>query len=202
MRGLDVSHHQGTIEWERVPNDIIDFVFIKATEGGDFKDRKFKANWSGARERGIARGAYHFFTFCTDGAKQAKHFIEVVGDSCGELPPAVDIEYGGNCKTRLSDEELATELAAFNDEIFKAWGVEPVYYVTRDIYPDYPMAFSSVRIWGRAVMTPPGRVYDKQWDFWQFSNFGRVPGIVGRVDQNVFRGNNLDFITWQERVVK
>ena len=198
VRGLDISHHQGKIEWELIPHDFVDFVYIKATEGGDFSDREFSRNWVSAQKVGIKRGAYHFFTFCTPGELQAQHFIATVGDSFGEIPPAIDIEYGGNCKKRLSDTELTQELAAFNAELKKAWGVEPLYYVTRDIYNDFPQAFKGKRIWGRAIMTPPWREYGAFWDVWQFSSFGHVPGIKGPVDQNVFRGSLQEFKQWIE----
>ena len=198
VRGLDLSHHQGQIRWESVSAKMVDFVYLKATEGGDFRDREFARNWIGAGERKINRGAYHFFTFCTSGKKQAENFIATVGESFGEIPPAIDIEYGGNCKKRLSDEQLSAELASFNAVIKDVWGVSPIYYVTRDIYADYPKAFSAHRLWGRAIMTPPSRTYEQEWDLWQFSSFGRVQGIDGRVDQNVFRGSHDDFEAWIE----
>lgn len=61
--GVDVSNHQGVIEWERVSADGISFAYIKATEGGDHVDAQFYANWRAAATAGLDRGAYHFFTF-------------------------------------------------------------------------------------------------------------------------------------------
>ena len=77
-QGIDVSHHQGPIEWPLLPRQGVDFAYIKATEGGDFRDSAFAANWAGARAAGIARGAYHFFTLCRSGADQAANFIAAV----------------------------------------------------------------------------------------------------------------------------
>ena len=65
IQGIDISHHQGDIDWARLkdqPN--IRFAIMKATEGGDHRDRKFAENWQAAKQAGIVRGAYHFFTFC------------------------------------------------------------------------------------------------------------------------------------------
>ena len=198
VRGLDISHHQGKISWERIPTDVVDFVYIKASEGGDFLDREFSYNWKMADTMGVARGAYHFFTFCTSGREQAEHFVATVGKSHGELPPAVDIEYSGNCSLRLSDGDLKKELDAFNSVVREAWGVETVYYAPREIYSKYPHSFEGHKVWGRAIMTPPSRYYNDQWVLWQFSSFGRVAGIEGPVDQNVFHGSKAEFKLWIE----
>src|SRR5437016_13909496 len=74
VRGIDVSHHQGPIDWDAVASDGVTFAYIKASEGGDYQDRRFKENWLGARHAGVLAGAYHFFTFCKDGAAQAENF--------------------------------------------------------------------------------------------------------------------------------
>src|SRR5262245_17581145 len=75
--GIDVSAHQGDIEWTRVAADDIEFVYVKATEGRDFVDARFAANWWDAGAAGLDRGAYHFFTLCTPGTAQAEHFLSI-----------------------------------------------------------------------------------------------------------------------------
>src|SRR3954453_12196349 len=62
--GVDVSNHQGEIDWRPVAADDMSFAYIKATEGGDFIDDRFRPNWDGAAAAGLDRGAYHFFTLC------------------------------------------------------------------------------------------------------------------------------------------
>lgn len=93
MRGIDVSHHQGDIDWQRVAADDVAFAIIKATEGGDHIDDAFATNLSEARAAGLVVGAYHFFTFCRPGADQAKNFLAVVPRGEPMLPPVVDIEF-------------------------------------------------------------------------------------------------------------
>jgi lysozyme len=90
IQGIDVSEHQGEIDWTRIDRRSVNFVFIKATEGGDFRDRQFQRNWLGAKNAGIARGAYHFFTFCKVGAVQAQNFIDTVPVDREILPPVID----------------------------------------------------------------------------------------------------------------
>src|SRR6476620_6575337 len=76
--GIDVSNHQGDIDWSALAGSNVAFAYIKATEGGDFRDKRFQLNWEGAKKAGITRGAYHFFTQCRPGAEQAKNFIATV----------------------------------------------------------------------------------------------------------------------------
>ena len=97
IHGIDVSHHQGAIDWKKVAGDGVAFAYLKATEGGDHRDRTFARNWREARAAGIAVGAYHFFTFCRPGAEQAANVLAVVPAAPDALPPAVDLEFGGNC---------------------------------------------------------------------------------------------------------
>lgn len=78
LRGVDVSHHQGQIDWPKVAKSDIAFAILKATEGGDLVDDSFASNLAGARAAGLAVGVYHFFTFCRSGADQAKNFLAVV----------------------------------------------------------------------------------------------------------------------------
>jgi lysozyme len=72
-------------------------AFIKSSEGADHRPR-IRTELGGALQAGVARGAYHFFTFCTPGAAQAENFIAAVGGSFGELPPVADVEFAGNCR--------------------------------------------------------------------------------------------------------
>ena len=58
--GIDVSAHQRAIDWQAVAADGIEFAYVKATEGGDFTDRRFADNWAAADAAGLDRGAYHF----------------------------------------------------------------------------------------------------------------------------------------------
>src|ERR1700754_3700231 len=79
IQGIDVSHHQGAIDWKTVavqPN--VRFVIMKATEGGDHRDSLFAENWQRAGEAGLVRGAYHFFTFCRPGRDQAQNVLATV----------------------------------------------------------------------------------------------------------------------------
>lgn len=92
VQGIDVSNHQGKINWKLVKDDRVDFAYIKATEGGDFVDNSFVFNWNEARKHNITIGAYHFFTLCKSGEEQAKNYIDIVPVTDGSLPPANTLE--------------------------------------------------------------------------------------------------------------
>ena len=72
VMGIDVSSHQRDIDWSQVSADGVGFAYIKATEGAGFTDSHFRSNWDGARAAGITPGAYHYFTLCSSGEKQAQ----------------------------------------------------------------------------------------------------------------------------------
>lgn len=127
--GLDVSHHQGVVDWQAVASDNIDFVYLKATEGGDHVDTRFAANASSAEAAGLRVGAYHFFTFCRPGAEQAANFLRTAPPAPKWLHPAVDVEFGGNCAARPPEDELLRELQAFIDSVRAAWNRPVVVYV-------------------------------------------------------------------------
>jgi lysozyme len=185
LRGIDVSHHQGRIDWQRVAADDVAFAIIKATEGGDHVDDAFAQNLREARAAGLAVGAYHFFTFCRPGADQAKNFISQVPRDERLLPPVVDIEFHGNCPRRPSPDELNTELLAFLGPVEAAYGKPAILYVTDDAAAVYSAHVPVRRRWLRSLQGPLG---EDGWVYWQYLDTGRVDGIDGDVDLNVLDG--------------
>ena len=194
VRGLDVSHHQDAIEWEAVRREDIDFVFIKATEGVDWVDPRFEENWSGAEAVGIARGAYHFFRFCRSGEEQAAHFLETVPPQSNTLPPAVDVEYTGNCGRRKSTEAIRDELETFIEIVSDAYGRIPLIYADSDAYRRIIAGhFEDVPLWIPTLGDEPDPSDGRDWTFWQHDHMGQIDGIQGQVDLNVFAGSRWTF---------
>lgn len=186
-QGIDVSRHQGLIDWPAVARQDVDFAYIKASEGGDRKDWRFVENWRGAGEAGIARGAYHYFTLCTPGDAQAANFIATVPADPKMLPPAVDLEFGGNCPARPTPETLITELMVFIRKVEEHYRRPVTLYLTREFDAGYQVsARVPRRLWLRSLVWEPGWGA-RPWSIWQASSFRRVPGIAGRVDWNVMR---------------
>lgn len=182
--GIDVSHHQGVVDWERVAGDDIEFAYVKATEGGDFTDRQFTRNWKEAGRVGIDRGAYHFFTLCRAGDVQARHFLDLLPDDAA-LPPAVDLELKGNCSARPADKVVQRELQAFLDAVEAATGQRTLLYVGDEWERRYPVRDRLDRpLWHRRFLRRPNV---DGWVVWQVSGFAHVDGIDGDVDLDVMR---------------
>ncbi|MGH8051142.1 MAG: glycoside hydrolase family 25 protein [Arenimonas sp.] len=195
VRGIDVSHHQGLIDWKKIAQQDVRFAYIKATEGEDFLDEDFKHNWASAKDVGILPGAYHYFTLCKTGYEQANNFLSRIGTpSSKSLPPAVDLEFGGNCKARPSPEELRKELKVFIDLVEQAWGCRVVLYSTPDFYPVYLQNyFLQNPLWIRDLYGQPDTGRYREWQFWQYANRGKLDGIKGFVDLNVSSGDQKQF---------
>ena len=186
-QGIDVSHHQGIIAWRELPAQGVDFAYIKASEGGDHRDRAFAANWAGARASGVRRGAYHFFTLCRSGADQAANFIAAVPLEPDALPPAVDLEHLGNCSRRRSRAGFHRELAAYIRLVEGRYRKPVLLYLTREFDQAYQVSAQVRRpLWLRSLVVAP-RFGARPWHLWQVSNFRRLRGIQGRVDWNVQR---------------
>jgi lysozyme len=187
VQGIDVSHHQGAIDWAAVAGEGVDFAYIKASEGGDRKDPRFAANLRGANANGIEAGAYHFFTLCRPGADQATNFIATVPAGDDLLPPAVDLEFGGNCAARPPRPELLRELNVFLARIEAHSGRPALLYLTREFEQAYRVSEAIDRpLWLRSLATEPA-YGARPWRIWQASNLRRIRGIHGRVDWNAMR---------------
>jgi lysozyme len=183
--GIDVSNHQGAIDWELVAADGISFAYIKATEGGDFTDRRFEQNWQGAGDAGLVRGAYHFFTLCTPGAAQAVHFLRTVPGGSDALPPAVDLELAGNCARPPGSATVRRELDTFLRLVESETEQTALLYVGDDFEGRYPIRESLGRpLWHRRFLRRPDV---PGWVVWQVMGFAHVGGIEGRVDLDVMR---------------
>lgn len=194
VRGIDVSHHQGTIDWRQVKSTDIDFVFIKATEGDDFVDPQFVNNWNAARTQGISVGAYHFFTFCSSARDQAANFIKTVPSKADSLPPVIDIEFIGSCKRRPTLDQYRQAVAEFMSLLRQHFGKSPIIYTTYDSYRGYlDKLFADTPVWIRDIYKMPKLQGGREWLFWQYSNRGRRRGIATYVDLNVFRGSKQVF---------
>ncbi|EQA53169.1 glycoside hydrolase family 25 protein [Leptospira kmetyi] len=193
IRGIDVSNHQGRIDWTNVPKSEVSFVFIKASEGGDFQDKSFTYNWKLAKANGFSVGAYHFFTLCKSGKEQAENFISTVPKEADSLPPVVDLEFVGNCKERPSIENVSQEIRDFLNRVDSYYGKKTILYLTYEFIDRYiGEDFQDHGVWIRDIFKHPNTFSDQRWIFWQYHSRARLPGISGPVDLNVWYGSPED----------
>lgn len=192
--GLDISHHQGEVDWKQIKSQGIRFVYMKATEGGNFKDPAFSRNWKQAKKENIHIGAYHFFTLCKKGAEQAENYIDSVPLDPLALPPAIDFEFQGNCGARPEKELVLKELFGCIRRVKEKYGKQPVLYLTQETYEAYLKGrLKNRRVWLREYQSDPAAWFKGKWLLWQYTNRGRIKGIKGPVDMNRFNGTASDF---------
>ncbi len=194
VRGIDVSHHQGCVDWEvvsraHIGEESISFVFLKVTEGVSVVDRMYAANVRKARECGFVCGAYHYFSPRVPARRQAEWFVRHADVRVGDLPPVLDIEDAGS----LSVDEVRAAAREWLRIVERRYGVKPIiytYHKFRERYLDteefrgYPYWIAHYYV--RKVQ------YRGQWCFWQHTDCGRLLGIEGDVDFNVFNGSLSD----------
>ena len=203
VHGVDVSRWQGDIDWARLRSQGANFVYIKATDGGDHLDPMFKKNWNGAAAAGLKRGAYHFFYWCRKASEQADWFIRNVPKQKGALPPVLDVEWNhhSKCKRRPPRKVVLEKMKVFMDRLEAHYGQRPVIYTAPDFYRDnLRNAFPNHPFWLRSVAAHPSKVYPgREWIFWQYSGSGLSHGVGGRIDLNVFHGTVDTWHRWVAR---
>lgn len=198
IKGIDISHHQGDINWSELIKEDISFVFIKATEGGDYKDPKFDINWKNTRKNNLPVGAYHFYRLCKNGIEQAENFISTVPNLKDNLPPVIDLEYGGNCQTEKSIDLILSEIQAFMTSLENHYGKTPIIYITQEFYNDYLQnKFLNNPIWVRDIFKEP-KIKNRPWTFWQYANRAHLDGVDMYIDLNVFQGSADEFETFKK----
>lgn len=198
IRGVDVSSYQGNIDWNLLSLQNIKFTFIKATEGSKSKDERFDINWKNANKTALKVGAYHFFSYDSDGSSQARNFMNNVPKRPNSLPPVIDIEFYGNKeKNPPSKKQVDEILHILLNNLESYYGKKPVIYCTEKSYNLYiKSGYASYPIWIRNIITQPSLSHDQKWTFWQYSNRVRLKGYNGSekfIDMNVFNGTSQEF---------
>ena len=186
--GVDVARYQGDIDWERLSMAKIDghevtFVIAKATEGADHSDPYFETNFVQSRKNGFVRGAYHFFTPGTVPYFQIQNFVRTVGNlEEGDLPPILDVEKADG----ISKAQLQEDVLKWLVEIERIYKVRPILYtgvnfkrkyLDRSEFDEYPLWIANYA---------DSLSYDGEWEFWQYSDAGKVDGISEYVDLDVY----------------
>ncbi len=187
IHGIDVSHYQGRIDWHTVSEQGVDFVFVKATEGGDYQDSIFCDNWDLMRLHDIKRGAYHFFRPNTSVNLQIANFVDNVKLQAGDLPPVLDVEtYDGASKL-----EIISGMRQWLYAIEIHYNVKPIIYTNLKFFnKNLAGQFRDYPLWIARYNSREPRLADsRDWDFWQYGNKGTIVGIEGYVDFNVFQGD-------------
>jgi lysozyme len=182
--GIDVSHHQSTIDWEKLKQEKPHFIFLKATEGASRQDTKYSENYKAARKLGILVGSYHFFTYKSRGKDQAKNFLTTAKRKSGDLPLVLDAEFARKMPAK---KLVSNELVTFINIVYERTGRYPIIYCDYDYYKLYLESRfkGKCKLWIVDYKTKP----DCKWIFWQTTNKFNIAGIKGKVDFNLFNGS-------------
>jgi len=203
VRGIDISHYQTSIKWEKLRNaslnnDPIRFIIIKATEGKDLFDDDFNDNFFQAKENDFIRGAYHFFVPGINAKEQAEFYLHQVHLVPGDLPPVLDIEKTG----KLNKKQLQNDVRIWLDIVESKYGVKPILYTSYKFKKDFldDPVFDEYPYW-IAHYYINKLEYKGKWVMWQHTDCGKVDGIKGFVDCNIFNGTiqDLDAFTIKEK---
>lgn len=188
IKGIDVSHHQGEIDYRMIKENHpeIKFVIAKATEGISFVDSMFDRNMSQCREFGLLRGAYHYVRGDLPPVTQAMHFCSVVKDQNDpSILLALDVE--DSTLTNMRPRDVADIVEIMAGEIFDALQTFPLIYVSRAFMS--PNMFKTLgELCGGWIASWGGKTphrSDLNTSIWQYTSKGRVSGIRGDVDMDI-----------------
>ncbi|MBO4446957.1 MAG: hypothetical protein J5764_02395 [Bacteroidales bacterium] len=178
--GLDLSHHNTVTDWKAVKAD---FIYIKATEGANYKDPKWHSYSLNAAAAGIPVGAYHFLTTSSSAEDQFKNFSSSVPKGSIQLIPALDIEKQtpGAILPRKELQQLVRRWVTLCDEHY---GRKPVIYCSQAFWlKNFAGVFSDCPFWCGDPGETEAYVSFTDWSIWQYK-VSHVPGIKGKVDLN------------------
>lgn len=192
IHGIDISHYQGKIDWEQLKNAMIKgcpvrFVIIKSTEGSSRLDENFRENFNQARDFGFIRGVYHFWSNKSTAREQAYYFLDQVHLTDGDLPPVLDIEHKPADK---SVEDFQRDVLTWLHIVEDKYHVKPIiytYYKFKEQYLSAPV-FEDYPYWIAHYYVDKVQ-YRGKWKFWQHTDVGKLPGIKGYVDFNIYNGS-------------
>ena len=191
--GIDVSEYQDKINWDKVKEIDggypIEFVFVRASIGNERADKKFKTYWKKAKEKGFICGAYHYYRPNENSIEQADNFIKQVTLVEGDFPPVLDIE---KLPKTQSIDRLKVGLRRWLEKVEAHYGVKPIIYSGESYYEDFLKDdFEEYPFW-IANYTAFYKDIDDEWSIWQLTENGRIPGIKGPVDINIYNGTSVE----------
>ncbi|MCI5125707.1 MAG: hypothetical protein D3925_14840, partial [Candidatus Electrothrix sp. AR5] len=197
--GIDVSHHNGQINWSKVAKAGVRFAYIKATQGTTFVDRLFSYNIQNSTAHQIPSGAYHFLSSSSEASTQTENFIKIYSDRHGDdsLPPVLDLEWdydrsGYDRWKNKTSSEIVEMCLPWLEKVESEFGMRPLIYTNKfwweEILGREGDHLQGYAIWmsryGRFQEPSPPLMDRFNWLIWQFTEKGAVDGVPGTVDVN------------------
>ncbi len=192
--GIDVSKWQSSIDWPAVQGDGVVYAFVRVSDGTQYVDEQFEANWQGTKAAGILRGPYQYFRPGQDAIEQAQLFVDKIeqagGFEVGDLPPVIDVETTDGMPTPQAVQAVEEWIA----HVEANTGRRTIIYTGSYFWDDnsFGSSLSSYPLWTAHYTSAACPLVSDGWDhwtFWQYTSTGTVAGISGNVDENVFDGS-------------
>ena len=202
LDGIDVSYHQGTIDWPQVAAAGKRFAFVRASAGTLTADTAYGANWGGARAASVSVGSYHYANpdlAINDASNEASWFLQNATIASGDLLPVLDLEVSNG----LDPASLTAWVQTWLGQVAAATGVRPIIYTNPSFWATsmadtdwfarngYPVLWIAHWTTASQPNVPAGGWAGNGWTFWQHSSTGTVPGISGPVDLDRFNGATI-----------
>ena len=199
IAGIDVSKHNGNIDYNQVVADNYQFAFINASEGKTYRDDAFDRNYRAARSAGLKVGAYHFFRKNRTGQEQADNLLGVIKGKHLDLPLVIDLEddwgNGATTSRQTAIDRVIEMVNILNDK-----GYQVIIYTNLDGYEKYyKKMLVNCDLW-LCSFTSPDLLPHLPHCFQQYSHEGTVAGVEGKVDLNIFRGSRGEWEEYLEQV--
>ncbi|NOU50461.1 hypothetical protein HG263_07880 [Pseudoalteromonas sp. JBTF-M23] len=180
IHGIDVSHDQGKVDWQKVARSGIQFVYLKATDGITYTDPKYFQNLAGVKATHLEVGAYHFFEAEDDPKAQLDNFLRHIKGKSLTLTPMIDVEL----QRAQSATQIKARLQQFLTALEQQIGCKPLIYSYGSFWQvnigtefnHYPFWFAEYN----QTMQAPSKL--KNIQIWQYSQKGSVPGVDTPVD--------------------
>lgn len=195
LQGVDVSHHNATVDWTKVKASGRSFAFARTSDGLTTPDTEFHNNWPNMKKAGLVRGAYQFFRPKRDPVATANLIVQNIADNggleVGDLPPVLDLEVTDG----VADATVVAEAQTWLDRVEKLTGVKPIVYTGNNMTSVIGTHFASYTLWVAHYEVDCPRMPGgwTNWTFWQNGEAGSVPGITtGGTDTDFFNGQAAD----------
>ena len=183
--GIDVSSHQGDIDWAKVTaNDDLRFAYVKATEGATYRSPHYQSNVRQAQRHGLLVGSYHYLSTTSTISEQYANFVGAMSTVTQDLIPMIDVEDRGT----WSRSQLIDSLALLAGMLEHQYKRRPMIYSTMDFYnQNLSPQFNRYPLYiGRYSTARPSISWDGDYTIWQFTEDGIMAGINVYVDMARF----------------
>lgn len=187
--GIDVSHHNGVVDWKKVAGDGYKFVYLKLTEGKSYVDKTTYNNYIAAKNAGLRVGFYHFAHPTNDPIAEVDFFLKKLGEMKADLPHCLDLEESNG----LSKAKVAAFALKWMEYMQKRTGITPLLYTGYSFMGNFTNAMAKYPLWVarysgsnrvKGFDTPGSSTIWRSWAMFQFTDSGKVAGIKGNVDIN------------------